>query len=193
MLQQSEKQPFNCFKMLSSRDFLGGKEIFLFFLCCSDIFVLLRYFCAVQIFLRRTSLIWFQWWFPQGIASTKKDEIGGKDNNRQQENMKHHKTYLFCSWKYSTWNNQSNMGLSNALPETLILQLHLEVPSTTCFSDDSRLSMCVSGFTLNTVLRSDKRAHIETRFICLHTIHPPHLYVCTSYICNGALQQRWLS
>ena len=72
--------------------------------------------------------------------------------------------------------------MSNALPETLILQLHLEVPSTTCFSDDSRLSMCVSGFTLNTVLRSDKRAHIKTQFICLHTIHPPDLYVCTSYM-----------
>lgn len=53
----------------------------------------------------------------------------------------------------------------NILPETLILQLHFDVPSTTCFSEDSRLSMCVSGFTLNTVLKIDKRARYK--------IHPP--------------------
>ena len=83
---------------------------------------------------------------------------------------------------FQTWLHTIRFSRDNILPETLILQLHLEVPSTTCFSDDSRLSMCVSGFTLNTVLRSDKRAHIETQFICLHTIHPPDLYVCTSYM-----------
>ena len=56
------------------------------------------------------------------------------------------------------------------------------MPSTTCFSEDSRLSMCVSGFTLNTVLWSDKRAH--TRYIHQVNVFAHHMRRCV-HCCNN--------
>ena len=66
-----------------------------------------------------------------------------------------HKHY----WKLSTttfqqkyleqWNNK----WMNYEPVTWILQDHLEVPSRTTCSEDSRLDPCVLGSTLNTVLK----------------------------------------
>ena len=133
------------------------------------------YFSAAQIFLWRTSLIWFLGWFRQGIASTQRQEkYHNKETGRQRENVKCTKRqvkydiplantkiykmdHLFRTFEkiwqgqYLTWNFDLTAPFGCAFDHMLLRRLQ----------------------ALDVGVRVDVKHRPVKRQTCSHKIHPP--------------------